>query len=83
MHTLVTDKQKRVRLPDAKPGEVFAYELDPTGSIITLHKIKKVEPEVEILDIEDVDPKTLAPKKRGDVINESIVRAIRADRDSR
>lgn len=79
----MTDKQKRVRLPDAKPGQVFAYELDPTGTIITLHQVKKAEPEVEILDLDDLDPKTLAPKERGEVSNESIVRAIRADRDGR
>ncbi len=80
MHTVVADKQQRVRLPDAKPGQAFAYELDATGSIITLRKVNKIEPEVEVLDIEDLDPETLAPKERGEVINESIVRAIRADR---
>jgi hypothetical protein len=78
----MTDKQQRVRLPDAKPGQVFAYETDPTGTVITLHPVKKVEPEVEVLDLEDLDPKTLAPKERGEVSNESIVRAIRAERDS-
>ena len=36
----------------------------------------------EVLDIEDVDPKTLTPKQ-GEITDESIVRAIRADRDSR
>jgi hypothetical protein len=77
----MTDKQKRVRLPDAKPGQVFAYETDPTGTIITLQRVKKEEPEVEILDVADLDARTLAPKRRGEVSNESIVRAIRADRD--
>jgi len=78
----MTDKQKRVRLPDAKPGQVFAYELDPTGTIITLHQVKKAEPEVEVLDLDDLDPKTLAPKE-GKITDESILRAIRADRDAR
>jgi hypothetical protein len=77
----MTDKQKRVRLPDAKPGQVFAYEVDPSGTIITLHKVKKVASGVEVLGLEDLDPKTLAPKERGEVSNESIARAIRADRD--
>jgi hypothetical protein len=80
VHTLKTDKQQRVRLPDAKPGQVFAYEMN--HGVIMLHQIKKVEDEVEILDLNDLDPKTLAPKERGEVSNESIVRAIRADRDS-
>jgi hypothetical protein len=79
----MTDKQQRVRLPDAKPGQVFAYETDPTGTIITLHPVKKAEPEVEVLDLDDLDPKTPAPKERGEISNASIVRAIRADRDSR
>jgi hypothetical protein len=79
----MTDKQQRVRLPDAKPGQVFAYETDVTGTIITLHPVKKVEPEVEVLDVDDLDPRTLAPKKRGEVSSESIVLAIRADRESR
>ena len=26
MHTLKADPKQRVRLPDAKPGQVFAYE---------------------------------------------------------
>jgi hypothetical protein len=77
----MTDKQKRVRLPDAKPGQVFAYETDPTGTIITLQRVKKEEPEVEILDVADLDARTLAPKRRGQVSNDCIVRAIRADRD--
>jgi hypothetical protein len=79
----MTDKQKRVRLPDAKPGQVFAYEFDPGGAIITLHEVKKAEPKVEVLELEDLDPKTLAPKVRGEVSNESIVRAIRDDRNER
>lgn len=82
MHTVITDKQKRVRLPDAKPGQVFAYETNPARTIITLHQVRKAEPEVEILDLDDLDSKTLAPKRRGEVSNESIVRAIRVDRDS-
>jgi hypothetical protein len=35
----------------------------------------------EELDIEDLDSKTLAPK-RGKITRESIVRSVRADRDS-
>jgi len=79
----MTDKQKRVRLPDAKPGQVFAYELDPTGSIITLHKVKKVEPDVEVLDIEDVDPKTFMPKDGSKITRKSIIEAVRADREGK
>jgi bifunctional DNA-binding transcriptional regulator/antitoxin component of YhaV-PrlF toxin-antitoxin module len=36
----------------------------------------------DILDLDDVDPVTLTPKQ-GKITDESIVKAIRADRDSR
>jgi hypothetical protein len=42
VHTLTTDRQKRIRLPDAKPGQVFAYETD--GSGIHLTPVKKADP---------------------------------------
>ncbi len=38
MHTVTADKYKRVRLPDAKPQQVFAYA--NTGENITLTPIK-------------------------------------------
>ena len=60
MHTLITDKQQRVRLPDAKPGQVFAYELQ--GGVILLHQVRQVEPEVEVLELDDLDPKRFAPR---------------------
>ncbi len=33
MHTLKTDHRKRVRIPDAKSGQVYSYEPCPDGSI--------------------------------------------------
>jgi len=41
MHTVTADKYKRVRLPDAKPGQVFAY-YSVEGNI-TLTVVKKTE----------------------------------------
>ena len=42
---------------------------------------RKLAPEsCEVLDVEDLDPETLAPKI-GKVTEESIVRSIREDRD--
>jgi hypothetical protein len=82
VHTLKTDKQQRVRLPDAKPGQVFAYELDSAG-VITLHQVKKSEPEVEILDLDDLDPKTLLPKDGSRMTKDSIIAAVRADREGK
>ena len=43
---------------------------------------KKLVPEtVKILDLEDLDPKTLAPKE-GKPTRESIIKAVRADREA-
>ena len=33
VHTITADKAKRVRIPDAKPGQVFAYISNGDGSI--------------------------------------------------
>ncbi len=41
MHTVITDKYKQVRLPDAKPKQVFAYA--NSGEIITLTPVKADE----------------------------------------
>ena len=43
---------------------------------------KKLDPETtEVLDLEDLDPKTLAPKE-GKPTRESIVKAVRAAREA-
>ena len=42
MHTITADNKKRVRLPDAKPGQVFAYETTGDGQF-TLKLVKPVE----------------------------------------
>lgn len=44
---------------------------------------KKLVPEtVGVLDLEDLDPKTLAPNQ-GKPTRESIIKAVRADREGR
>ena len=43
METVKVDDKKRVRLPDAKPGQVLAYEM--SGEVFTLTPIKKDEPQ--------------------------------------
>jgi len=42
---------------------------------------KLVPDDSETLDLSDLDPKTLAPKA-GKITQQSIVKAVRADRDS-
>ena len=39
MTTVTADDRKRVRIPDAKPGQVFAYESTEDGSV-TLTPVK-------------------------------------------
>lgn len=39
MKTLTVDDQKRIRIPDAKPRQIFAYTTNPDG-IITLVPMK-------------------------------------------
>ena len=43
MHTLVVDSKKRVRLPDAKPNQVFVYEQQGDGCFL-LTRLVKHEP---------------------------------------
>lgn len=44
VHTLVVDAKKRIRLPDAQPNQVFAYEQKGEG-LIVLTRLVKQEPE--------------------------------------
>ena len=36
MTTVTVDDRKRVRIPDAKPKQVFAYESNPDGTIVLI-----------------------------------------------
>lgn len=45
MKTLTVDAQKRIRIPDAKPRQVFAYENNGNGMLtLVLVKTKAQEP---------------------------------------
>jgi len=37
MQTVTVDEQKRVRIPDAEPGQVFAYDRATDGTITLQH----------------------------------------------
>ena len=43
--TLTVDDQKRVRIPDARPRQVFAYTTDPHGTV-TLVPVKAARKEM-------------------------------------
>jgi hypothetical protein len=42
VHTIIADNKKRVRIPDAEPGQVYAYETTGEGQF-KLTLIKPVE----------------------------------------
>ena len=44
MSIITADDYKRVRIPDAKPGQAFAYELSADSGAITLTPVEKAEP---------------------------------------
>ena len=46
MHTLIVDSKKRVRLPMAKPNQVYAYEQQGEGRFL-LTRVVKAEPAEE------------------------------------
>ena len=79
MVTLKADDRRRVQIPDAKPGQVFAYEL--SGNVVKLTPVKPVEEDVPIVNpIRRKDGSYKWPVK---LTRQDILAAIRADRDSR
>jgi hypothetical protein len=44
VHTLIVDAKKRIRLPDAEPNQVFAYERPSEGRFV-LTRLVKAEPD--------------------------------------
>ena len=45
MHTLIVDSKKRVRLPDAEPKQVYAYEEQGEGRFLLTRVVKAEPPE--------------------------------------
>lgn len=77
--TVKTDDKKRVVLPTAKPGDVFSVNLTADGKI-TLTKLVPAEP--RLVKPRKVNGRWMgAAEARPD--RQSIVDAIRADRESR
>ena len=78
METVKADSAKRVRLQDAKPGQIFAYEI--SGNTVMLTPVKP-----------DNDVPIVKPVRRSDgtyfwpvkLSKAQIVAAIRADRDTK
>ena len=83
MSATIIREQRQTTLPEEiceavglSPGDQVDWRIED-GEI----RGRKLEPEnCEVLDFDDVDPGTLAPKV-GKVTEESIVRSIREDRE--
>jgi len=83
MSATIIREQRQTTLPaevyeaaGLSPGDQVDWRIED-GEI----RGRKIEPEsCEVLDFDDLDPVTLAPKI-GRITEESIVRAIRQDRD--
>lgn len=81
MQTVKADDKQRIRLPDVKPGQVFAYET--SGKIIKLIPVKPDDEDVPVVkavrlpDGGYMFPEGCKPSR------EAILEFIRADRDRR
>jgi hypothetical protein len=45
MHTVIVDSKKRLRLPDAEPNQVYAYEPQGEGRFLLTRVVKSDPPE--------------------------------------
>ncbi len=84
MVTATVDDRKRIRLPHAKPGQVFAYEPSPDGSIKLIPVIPKPEPPtVRGKLVKKGDAWVFELPKGYTLDPDAIARAVREERDSR
>lgn len=77
MTTATVDDEKRVRLPNAKPGQVFAVEMD--GAKVVLTPVRQVEPEARRQRLVRTEFGRLILSEP--IPDDEIVAAIREDRD--
>jgi hypothetical protein len=79
MKTVTVDDHQRVRLPDAKPGQVLALEQE--GGKFTLTPVTRQEPKV-IHGKLSQDGRTCVMPDGSPVAADSIVDAIKAEREA-
>lgn len=80
--TVTADERKRVTLPDAQPGESFAYTRDHQGRIVLLPEPAATAGVARIVKTE-IGKNGLPYIPGVKVTREEIARAIREERDSR
>jgi hypothetical protein len=81
METVKADNRQRVRIPDIKPGQVFA--LNREGNVVKLTPVKPVEEDVPVVRLVKGPHGLYRFPKGVKITREQIRAAIRADRDSR
>ena len=80
MTTVKVDDSKRVRIASAKPGQVFALESKPDGSIVLTEVIPKTKDAPIVNPVRTKEGFLNWPVK---LDRKEIAAAIRADRDAR
>ena len=81
MQTVTADDQKRVQIPDAKPGQLFAYET--SAGVITLTPVKKAESGVVYAKLARKDGNLSFELPEGYAMPEDAIgSALREERDA-
>lgn len=75
MKTLTVDAQKRVRIPDAKPRQVFAYE--NAGGVVTLTPVEPAQPRPTKVRFEKRNGRTVGVSDQP--IDEAAIKAALAE----
>ena len=80
METVKVDNAKRVRLPDAKPGQVLAYEL--SGNSFMLTPVKPAREEAPLVKMVKGKDGYLQFPAGTKISRKRVREAIRKDRDA-
>jgi hypothetical protein len=84
MKTLTVDDRQRVRLPQAKPGQVFAYEPDSDGSIKLVPVVTKPGPRRVVAKLSKQGGKLFFKIPKGYRLDpDAIAKAVAEERASR
>jgi hypothetical protein len=80
MVTLKADDRRRIQIPDAEPGQVFAYEV--SGNVVKLTPLRPVEDDVPVVKLVKGAEGLYHLPAGTSLSREDIRAAIRADRDT-
>jgi hypothetical protein len=82
MAIVTADDYKRVRLPDAKPGQAFEYTVSGNGAV-KLTPVRPVDDDVPVVKLIRGPDGDLCFPEGAKLTREQIRAAVRADRDAR